>query len=148
MPSQYPIEVDAGSSVRETDFEAARLGHVDAAAQNYQDGDHAGISHSEAAHGLVLGPVRLRICPERILISLPPFTWGWGPPWSYIGLRKAKLSRTNPARKSDHTNQRATRVHTDANREFQEPPLLEKLSWFAAALLAFTAISFVYINWG
>ena len=67
------------------------------------------ISHSEAAHGLVLGPVRLRICPERILISLPPFTWGWGPPWSYIGLRKAKLSRTNPARKSDHTNQRATR---------------------------------------
>ena len=37
--------------------------------------------------------------------------------------------------------------HTDANREFQEPPLLEKLSWFAAALLAFTAISFVYINW-
>lgn len=38
--------------------------------------------------------------------------------------------------------------HTDANREFQEPPLLEKLSWFAAALLAFTAISFVCINWG
>jgi hypothetical protein len=38
--------------------------------------------------------------------------------------------------------------HTDANREFQEPPLLEKLSWFAVALLAFTAISFVSVNWG
>ena len=59
----------------------------------------------------MLGPVRLRIYPEpiSILISLPPFTWGRGPPWSYIGLRKLKLSRTNPARESNHTNQRATR---------------------------------------
>ena len=50
-------------------------------------------------------------------------------------------------RKQSHQPTRHTR-HTDANREFQEPPLLEKLSWFAAALLAFTAISFVYIHWG
>jgi hypothetical protein len=50
-------------------------------------------------------------------------------------------------RKQSHQPTRHAR-HTDANREFQEPPLLEKLSWFAAALLAFTAISFVYINWG
>jgi hypothetical protein len=39
--------------------------------------------------------------------------------------------------------------HADANRELQEPPLLEKLSWFVAALLTFTTISFVYMqNWG
>ena len=50
-------------------------------------------------------------------------------------------------RKQSHQPTRHAR-HTDANREFQEPPLLEKLSWFVAALLAFTAISFVYINWG
>jgi len=49
--------------------------------------------------------------------------------------------------KQSHKPTRHAR-YTDANREFQEPPLLEKLSWFAAALLAFTAISFVYINWG
>ena len=50
-------------------------------------------------------------------------------------------------KKRSHQPTRHT-IHTDANREFQEPPLLEKLSWFAAALLAFTAISFVCINWG
>ena len=53
--------------------------------------------------------------------------------------RKRKQSR----QPTPHTS------HTDANREFQEPPLLEKLSWFVAALLTFTAISFVYMqNWG
>jgi hypothetical protein len=60
-----------------------------------------------------------------------------------MGLYRAEKSSE---RKQSHQPPRHT-THTDANREFQEPPLLEKLSWFAAALLAFTAISFVYINW-
>jgi hypothetical protein len=50
--------------------------------------------------------------------------------------------------KQSHQPTRHAR-HTDANREFQEPPLLEKLSWFAAALLAFTAIGLVSMQkWG
>ena len=95
----------------------------------------------------MLGSVRLRIYPEPFLISLLPFTWGWGPPWSYIGLRVEIVADQSSERKQSHQPTRHAR-HTDANREFQEPPLLEKLSWFAAALLAFTAISFVYIHWG
>jgi hypothetical protein len=50
--------------------------------------------------------------------------------------------------KKKQSHQPTRHARHDANKEFQEPPLLEKLSWFAAALLAFTAVSFVCINWG
>jgi hypothetical protein len=58
------------------------------------------------------------------------------------------VAHQSSKRKQSHQPTRHA-SHTDANREFQEPPLLEKLIWFVAALLAFTAISFVYMqNWG